>query len=71
MWHYLPGFASQAKKSGKFSPEENDDYVRRNSVPSRARGMTVSDFSPAEWKMVKEQGFSLDDILLIRNRGKK
>lgn len=64
----MPGFASQARGNGKLSPEENDAFARRNATPAKTKGMTVSDFTPEEWKMVKERGFSLEDIMLLRKR---
>ena len=47
----------------------NNAFVRRNRNSTHARqiqNMTVSDFTPEEWRLVKENGFGLDDILVMR-----
>jgi hypothetical protein len=49
---------------------KQDEFLRRaeeyKKNPRDYSKMTVSDFTPDEWDMVRENGFSLDDILVMR-----
>jgi hypothetical protein len=72
LWNLYPGFADEARASGQVSPSENEDYIRSHSKgPSPLSKMTVNDFTPDEWSRVKNQGFSLEDILVMRGRNGK
>jgi hypothetical protein len=49
--------------------QKNNEYIERNRDKTYSRQlqkMTVNDFTPEEWRLVKENNFGLDDIMVMR-----
>lgn len=53
------------------SPWDNDEYIRRrDSLPKRSTKELMNDsitkYSPEEQKLIRENGFGIQDILVMR-----
>lgn len=58
------------------NPVNNDEYLRdaqknRASDPTDYMKKTVTDWTPEEWKRVKEDGFSFQDVEAMRQYRKR